>query len=69
MRGRIMAAYAFVVVGLAQTVGAFLAGVVARAFGVHWAIALGALVMLAYASFAFRQPALRSIGTGAPRPA
>jgi MFS family permease len=69
MRGRIMAAYSFVVVGLAQTVGAFLAGTVARAFGVHWAVALGALVMLAYASFAFRKSALRAIGTEAAEPA
>jgi MFS family permease len=69
LRGRIMAAYAFVVVGLAQTVGAFLAGVVARALGVDWAIALGAIVMLGYAFHAFRQPALSPGGTGtAPVP-
>ena len=65
LRGRLMAAYSFVVVGLAQTVGAFLGGVVARASGVQWAIALGAFVMLAYAWYAFRQPALRSLGTAA----
>jgi MFS family permease len=59
LRGRLMAAYSFVVVGLAQTVGSFLAGLVARAFGVHWAIALGAVAMLAYALHAYRQPALR----------
>jgi MFS family permease len=69
MRGRIMAAYSFVVVGLAQTLGAFLAGLVARVLGVHWAIALGALVMLAYATFAFRKPALRAIGTESTQPA
>lgn len=69
LRGRMMAAYSFVVVGLAQTVGAFLGGVVARALGVHWAIALGALVMLGYGIHAFRQPALRALGTGAARPA
>ena len=63
LRGRVMAAYSFVVVGLAQTVGSFLAGVVARAFGVQWAIALGAAVMLAYSVYAFRQPALRPHGT------
>jgi MFS family permease len=63
LRGRLMAAYAFVVVGLAQTVGAFLAGVVARAVGVQWAIAIGAVAMLAYAIHAFRQPALRYLGT------
>jgi MFS family permease len=63
LRGRVMAAYSFVVVGLAQTVGAFLAGAVARAVGVQWAIASGAVVMLAYAVYAFRQPSLRGIGT------
>jgi hypothetical protein len=62
-----MAAYAFVVVGLAQTVGAFIAGVVARALGAHWAIALGAIVMLGYALRAFRQPALSPAGTAGSR--
>lgn len=69
MRGRLMAAYSFVVVGLAQTVGSFIAGVVARAFGVQWSIALGAVTMLAYALYAFRQPGLRPAGTRtAPTP-
>src|SRR5688572_33493368 len=66
LRGRVMAAYSFVVVGLAQTVGALLAGIVARVLGVQWAIALGAVVMLGYAIHAFRQPALRPAGTGIP---
>jgi predicted MFS family arabinose efflux permease len=65
LRGRIMAAYSFVVVGLAQTVGSLLAGVVARALGVHWAIAFGAVVMLGYALLAFRHPALAHAGTPA----
>jgi MFS family permease len=56
LRGRIMAAYAFVVVGLAQTVGSFSAGIVARLFGVQWAIAIGAIVMLAYGAWVFRRP-------------
>lgn len=67
LRGRLMAAYAFVVVGLAQTVGALFAGVVARVVGVQWAIAIGAAIMLAYAVHAFRQPGLRQPGTGAPQ--
>jgi len=67
LRGRLMAAYSFVVVGLAQTVGAFLAGVVARAFGVQWSIAIGASIMLGYAAYAFRQPALRSLATAQPQ--
>jgi MFS family permease len=64
LRGRLMAAYSFVVVGLAQTVGSFLAGIVARALGVHWAIAVGAVAMLAYAIRAYGQPALRPRATG-----
>jgi MFS family permease len=63
MRGRLMAAYSFVVVGLSQTVGAFVAGLVARAFGVQWAIAIGAAVMLGYAIRAFGRPPLRGLVT------
>jgi predicted MFS family arabinose efflux permease len=55
LRGRMMAAYSFVVVGLAQTVGSFGAGVIARAFGVQWAIAAGAIMMLMYGAFVFRK--------------
>jgi MFS family permease len=63
LRGRLMAAYAFIVVGLAQTIGAFLAGIVARILGVQWAIALGASVMLVYAILSFRKGPLRQVGT------
>ena len=69
LRGRVMAAYSFVVVGLAQTLGAFLAGAVARVLGVHWAIASGAAVMLAYAFLAFRKPPLSVLGTESPQTA
>ncbi len=62
LRGRMMAAYSFVVVGLAQTVGSFLAGAIARALGVQWAIALGAVVMLGYGAYAFRLPPFRATG-------
>lgn len=62
LRGRLMAAYGLVVVGLAQCVGAFLAGVMADAFGVAAAIALAAAVMLCYGIWAFfRQPELRTL--------
>lgn len=54
MRGRLMAAYALVVVGLSNAVGAPLAGAVAKAVGVPWAIGGMSLVMLAYAWWAFR---------------
>ena len=63
MRGRVMAAYSFVVVGLSQTVGAFVAGLVARAFGVQWAIAIGSVLMLVYAIRAFGRAPLKSLVT------
>jgi MFS family permease len=69
LRGRLMAAYSFIVVGLAQTIGAFLAGIVARILGVQWAIALGAIVMLAYAILSFRKGPLRRVGTTGEAPA
>jgi MFS family permease len=55
MRGRIMAAYSLIVVGLSQTVGAFGAGAIARVVGAPWAIGGGAAAMLLYAMWAFRR--------------
>jgi len=55
LRGRIMAAYSFIVVGLSQVVGSFIAGAVAHAIGVAWAIGGGGAIMLAYALWAFRR--------------
>jgi MFS family permease len=63
MRGRVMAAYSFVVVGLSQTIGAFVAGLVARAFGVQWAIAIGSVLMLVYAIRALGRAPLKSLVT------
>jgi MFS family permease len=57
LRGRMMAAYSLVVVGLSQVVGSFLAGSVARVFGADWAIGGGAAVMIGYALWAFRRRA------------
>ena len=63
LRGRIMAAYGLVVVGLAQVVGAFTGGVVAHAVGVSTAIFVTALLMAAYGAWAFFQrPELRELG-------
>jgi len=62
LRGRIMAAYSFVVVGLSTVVGSLISGSVAHALGVSWAIGGGAVIMLAYAYWAFeRRTELRSI--------
>ncbi|HEX4469890.1 MAG TPA: MFS transporter [Gemmatimonadaceae bacterium] len=54
LRGRIMAAYSLIVVGLSQVAGSFVAGAVARVAGVAWAIGAGAALMLAYAIWAFK---------------
>ena len=55
MRGRLMAAYSLVVVGLSQVVGSLSAGAVARLVGVQWAIGAGAVIMLAYALHAYHR--------------
>jgi MFS family permease len=62
-RGRIMAAYGLVVVGLAQVVGAFTGGAIAHAFGVATTIFATALLMAGYGVWAFFQrPELRALG-------
>ncbi len=62
LRGRMMAAYSFVVIGLSSAVGSFIAGSVAHVIGVSWAIGGGALIMLAYSYWAFeRKPELRNV--------
>jgi MFS family permease len=63
LRGRIMAAYGLVVVGLAQVVGAFTGGVVAHVVGVSTSIFAAAALMLVYGAWAFyRRPELRALG-------
>jgi MFS family permease len=62
LRGRMMAAYGLVVVGLAQVVGAFSSGALADSFGVSATIGGAAALMLAYGVWAFfRQTELRTI--------
>jgi MFS family permease len=62
LRGRLMAAYSLVVVGLAQVAGSLVAGAVARAVGVDWAIGGGAVIMLIFATYALRRyPEIRSL--------
>jgi MFS family permease len=61
-RGRLMAVYSIIVVGLPQVVGAFVAGAVARATGISWAVGGAAVVMLFYSAWAFRRyPELRAL--------
>jgi MFS family permease len=62
LRGRIMAAYGLVVVGLSQVVGAFTGGIVAHLVGVAATIFATALLMAAYGAWAFLQrPELREL--------
>lgn len=62
LRGRLMAAYSFVVVGLSSVIGSLVAGSVAHAIGVSWAIGGGGAIMLVYTYWAFeREPELRSV--------
>lgn len=62
LRGRMMAAYGLVVVGLATVVGAFFAGTVAHITGVAVAIGSAAAIMLTYGIWAFwAKPVLRTL--------
>jgi MFS family permease len=62
LRGRMMAAYGLVVVGLAQVVGAFTSGALADIVGVRTTIAVSAAAMLLYGLWAFfRRPELATL--------
>jgi MFS family permease len=62
MRGRMLALYSLVVVGLSQAIGALAAGAVARAFTMDWAIGVAAAGMLLYGIRVFRaNPELRRL--------
>ena len=61
LRGRVMAAYVFVYVGFTP-IGSLLAGGMARVTNVQWTIAVGALIMLVYVTWAFwKFPELKRI--------
>ncbi len=62
MRGRLMAAYSFVVVGLSQAVGSLIAGTIAERLGDQLAISGTAAIILAYCMWAFRKsPEMRTL--------
>jgi MFS family permease len=62
LRGRMMASYSFVVVGLSSVIGSLVAGSVAHLIGVSWAIGGGAAIMLAYSYWVFEhKPELRAV--------
>lgn len=55
LRGRLMAVYSFIAVGLSSVLGSMIGGTLAHAVGVSWAIGIGAFAMLSYATWAFRR--------------
>lgn len=60
-RGRLMAIYSLVVVGVPQVVGAFVAGAVARFTSVGWTVGGSAVLMMVYSYWAFRRyPAVKA---------
>ena len=62
LRGRMMATYSFLVVGLSQVIGAFGAGAVAHAAGANWAVGGAAsLMLLATLGARVRYPELREL--------
>ena len=54
LRGRVLSLYVMVYVG-GSPIGSFVGGWVARAYGVDWAIGGGAVLMLCFALWAFRE--------------
>ncbi|MGQ0764541.1 MAG: MFS transporter [Gemmatimonadota bacterium] len=55
LRGRMMAVYSIIVIGLPQVVGAFAVGALARQIGISWAVGGSAALMFVYAVWAFRR--------------
>lgn len=61
LRGRVVSVYVFVYVGFAP-IGSVITGALARALSVHWAIVIGASIMLVYTAWElWRYPALREV--------
>jgi MFS family permease len=61
LRGRVMATYVFVYVGFTP-IGSFIAGALANAIGVEWAIFSGGVIMLLYSLWAFwKYPEIRAV--------
>lgn len=62
LRGRMMAAYSFINVGLSSVLGSVIAGSVAHVVGVSWAVGGGGAILLGFAYWVFRKrPELRAV--------
>ena len=61
-RGRLMAIYSLIVVGLPQVVGAFASGSVANVIGISWTLALSGVLMVGYGRWVYRRyPEIRGL--------
>ncbi len=69
LRGRVVAAYVWVFVGVGPVIGSFLAGAASKVVGASGAVAICAVVMLVHGSWVFaHRPELRDLdlARGAP---
>jgi Arabinose efflux permease len=62
LRGRMMAVYSLINVGLSQVFGSVLAGTVAHVIGVSWAVGGGGAILVVFAYWSFhKRPELRAV--------
>jgi len=62
LRGRMMAAYSFINVGLSSVLGSLIAGSVAHVIGVSWAVGGGGAILLGFSYWVYRKrPELRAV--------
>jgi MFS family permease len=62
LRGRMMAAYSFINVGLSSVVGSLIAGSVAHVIGASWAVGGGGAILLVFSFWVYRtRPQLRAV--------
>ena len=62
LRGRMMAAYSFINIGLSSVLGSVIAGSVAHVIGVSWAVGGGGAILIGFSYWVFRKrPELRAV--------
>jgi MFS family permease len=62
LRGRMMASYSFINIGLSSVLGSVIAGSVAHVIGVSWAVGGGGAILLGFSYWVYRKrPELRAV--------
>ena len=62
LRGRMMAGYSFINIGLSSVLGSVIAGSVAHVIGVSWAVGGGRAILLGFSYWVYRKrPELRAV--------